>query len=114
MKIKVLPIAPAICLLTGCAPDELKSFDHYLLNPDNLADAVEFCKDPEDRRNHVDYCKTIDDFNERYANVEDEFNTQETLYLQYGGFYPEIDKKAKAVLAEARRQLELKRKGLKR
>ncbi len=114
MNLKALLTVPAIFMISGCAPDELKSFDHYLLNPDELADAVDFCTDSADRQAYADYCKTIDEFNTRYNDIEDEFNTQETLYMQYRGFYPEIDKKAEIALAEAKRQLNLKREGLKR
>ena len=114
MNIRTCLIISSFLLVTGCTPDELQSFDYYLLNPEELADAVDFCNDSDDRRAYADYCKTIDSFDEQYADIEAEFNTQETLYLQYRGFYPEIDKKAKVALAEAKRLLELKREGLKR
>ena len=99
MNIRTCLIISSFLLVTGCTPDELQSFDYYLLNPEELADAVDFCNDSDDRRAYADYCKTIDSFDNYLISLDNSLN---------------IDKKAKVALAEAKRLLELKREGLKR
>lgn len=99
-------------LIAGCEPGELQHFDHYVLNPEELSNAVEFCKDQEDRKTRQAFCEAIDRFNARYQDIEQEFKTQEKLYLEFEGFYPEIDKKTRKALAQARQYVELKKRGL--
>ena len=108
-----IPLIALTLFLAACQPEELQEFDFYVLNPDELKDASEFCLNEDDAKTNKAYCDVIKLMNTRYANIESEFNTQQTLYFQYSGFYPEIDKKAKKALAEAKKYVHMKKKGLK-
>lgn len=112
MRIRTLSLLTTSCLVAGCQPGELQNFDHYVLNPNQLFSAVKFCKAQDNRTARQAFCDEIGRFHVRYQDIEKEFKRQEKLYIEFEGFYPEIDKKARKALAQARQYVELKKRGL--
>jgi len=111
---RLLSSAAALTLslvLTACGKQALQDFEYYLLNPGRLEQALAYCAKSDDASDQT-YCADIQAIKQRYDALDSDYQLQKSYRNDYGGLYPEIDKKNLLLLEESEHLLALKQKGL--
>ena len=106
-----IPALFTLLLLTGCGREELQSFEYYLLNPEKLTKTIAYCNKTADSADET-FCLQIGQIHQKYEAIEADYQAQTSYMNEFGGLYPEIERKNKQLLEETARLMALKKQGL--